>query len=105
MQEQTDAGVNFNITGAMAPHRKRNGSGVFQSPRLKAGVKEKAQDDSHDHETLYVSIASADEMEDEVETESNDARRDRIADLMDGENSVTNMAHVGDLDARCLVQG
>ena len=52
-----------------------------------------------------MSIASADEVEDEVETESNDARRDCIADLMGGENSVTDMAHVGDLDAGCLVQG
>ena len=52
-----------------------------------------------------MSIASADEVEDEVETESNDARRDCIADLMVGENSVTDMAHVGDLDAGCLVQG
>ena len=32
-------------------------------------------------------------------------RRDCIKDLMDGENRVTDMAHVGDLDARCLVQG
>ena len=63
MQEQIDVGVNLNITGAVAPHRERKGSGVFQSPRLKAGVKEKAQDDSHDHETFYVSIASADEVE------------------------------------------
>ena len=47
-----------------------------------------------------MSIAFADEMEDEVEIESIDARRDSIAEL-----SVTDMAHVGDLDAGCLVQG
>ena len=50
----------------MTPHRKRKGSGVFQSPRLKAGMKEKVHDDGHEHKTLYVSMASADEMEDEV---------------------------------------
>ena len=90
VQEQSDdtmadtmvavnTGVNLNTTSAMTPHR------------LKAGMKEKAQDDGHEQETLYVSIASADEMEDEVEMESIDLR-------------VTDMAHVGDLDARCLVQ-
>ena len=54
-------GVNLNTSGAMAPHRKRKGSDIFQSPRLKAGMKEKAPDDDHEHETLCASIASADE--------------------------------------------
>ena len=100
VQEQIGAGVSLDITGAMTQYRKRKGSSIFQSHRLKAGMKEKAYDDGHDHETLYVSNASADEMEDEVETESIDARRDSIVEL-----SVTDTAHVGDLDARCLVQG
>ena len=94
-QEQIDAGVSLNITGAMTPYRKRKGSGIFQSHRMKAGMKEKAYDDGHDHETLHVSTASADEMEDEVEIERIDARRDSIAEL-----SVTDTAHIGDLDAR-----
>ena len=71
-QEQIDAGVNLNISGAITPHRWRKGSGIFHSHRLKAGMKEKAYDDGHDHETLHVSTASADEMEDEVEMESID---------------------------------
>ena len=63
-------------------------------------MKEKVQDDGHEHDTFHVSIASADEMEDEVVIKSIDARRDSVAEL-----NVTDMAHVGDLDARCLVQG
>ena len=35
-------GVSLNTSGAMAPHRKRKGSDIFQSPRLKAGMKESA---------------------------------------------------------------
>ena len=54
-------------------------------------MKEKAQDDGHEHETFYVSIASADEMEDDVAMESIHL-------------NVTDMAHAGDLDAGCLVQ-
>ena len=46
----------------MAPHRKRKGSDNFQSHRLKAGMKERAQDDDHEHETICASIASADEI-------------------------------------------
>ena len=64
VQEQSDdtmaaviTGVNPNTSGATAPHLK-----VFQSPRLKAGMKERAQDDDHEHETLCASIASADEI-------------------------------------------
>ena len=63
VQEQSDdtmtdtmaavtTGVNPNTSGAMAPHRKRKGSDIFQSHRLKAGMKERAQDDDHEHETL-----------------------------------------------------
>ena len=52
-----------------------------------AGLKEKAQDDGHGHETLFASIASADDVEDEVEMDSIDARRDRIANM-----SVTDIA-------------
>ena len=46
VQEQSDdtmaavtTGVNPNTSGAMAPHRKRKGSYIFQSHRLKAGMK------------------------------------------------------------------
>ena len=63
-------------------------------------MKEKTQDDGHEQESLYVSSASANEMEDTGEIESIDARRDSIAEL-----SVPDMAHFGDIDARCLVQG
>ena len=38
-------------------------------------MKEKTQDDGHEQESLYVSSASADEMEDKGEIESIDARR------------------------------
>ena len=69
MQEQNDdtiaavtTGVNPKTSDAMAPHRKREGSNIFQSHRLKAGMKERAQDDDQEHETLCASIASADEM-------------------------------------------
>ena len=69
VQEQSDdtmaavtTGVYPNTSGAMAPHRKRKGSDIFQSPRLKAGMKERAQDNDHEHETLCASIASADEI-------------------------------------------
>ena len=55
-------GVKPNTSDAMAPHRKRKRSDIFQSPRLKAGMKERAQDDDHEHETLCASIASADEI-------------------------------------------
>ena len=63
-QEQSDDTTDDVTTssGAMAPHRKRKGSEIFQSHRLKAGMKERAQDDDHEHETLCVSIASADEI-------------------------------------------
>ena len=43
VQEQIDAGVNLNITGVMPPHRKRKGSGIFLSHRLKAGMTEKVR--------------------------------------------------------------
>ena len=67
VQEQSDdtvadtmaaitTGVSLNTSGAMAPHRKRKGSDIFQSHRLKAGMKERAQDDDHEHETLCASI-------------------------------------------------
>ena len=67
VQEQSDGhgvttGVSLNTSVAMAPHRKRKGSDIFLSPRLKAGMKERAQDDDHEHETLCASIASADEI-------------------------------------------
>ena len=55
-------GVNLNTSAAMAPHRKRKGSDIFQSSLLKAGMKERAQDDDHEHETLCASTASADEI-------------------------------------------
>ena len=65
-QEQSDdtkddvtTRVNLNTSGALAPHRKRKGPDIFQSHRLKAGMKERAQDDDHEHETLCASIASA----------------------------------------------
>ena len=67
-QEQSDGspgvttGVSLNTSVEMAPHRKRKGSDIFLSPRLKAGMKERAQDDDHEHETLCASIASADEI-------------------------------------------
>ena len=31
VEDKIDAGVNQNITGAMTPHRKRKGSGIFLS--------------------------------------------------------------------------
>ena len=73
VQEQSDdtmadtmaaitTGVSLNTSVAMAPHRKRKGSDIFLSPRLKAGMKERAQDDDHEHETFCTSIASADEI-------------------------------------------
>ena len=59
VQEKSDdtmaavtTGVNPNTSDAMAPHCKRKGSDTCQSPRLKAGMKERAQDDDHEHETL-----------------------------------------------------
>ena len=85
-------------TGVTAP-RKRKGSVIFQSPGVKAGTqdleqgpgertadglnlersnaaegREEAQDDGHVRGTLHVSIASADEMEDEEGVESIDAQ-------------------------------
>ena len=65
VQEQSDGshgvttGVSMNTPVAKAPHRKRKGSDIFLSPRLKAGMKERAQDDDHAHETLCASIVSA----------------------------------------------
>ena len=61
VQEQGDDTMAA-VTDAMAPHRKRKWCDIFQSPRLKAGMKERAQDDDQEHATLCASIASADEI-------------------------------------------
>ena len=113
VQEQSDdtmaavtTGVNLNTSGATAPHRKRKGSDIFQSHRLKAGMKERerAQDDDEEHETFCASIASADEIapvrrtRDEIQGRTRGSDSQQVDDiLLEMKDVKSELLHVREL--------